>query len=85
MNMWRWSHRSHWSIVMSIALSVVACAKSFDMSGDRLTPLGPEWGVVIGSVLVKQAKLADKSTKSDADMPTYEFDIVQSQPGDPDG
>jgi hypothetical protein len=70
---------------MSIALSLVACAKSFDMSGDRLTPLGPEWGVVIGSVLVKQAKLADKSTKSDADMPTYEFDIVQSQPGDPEG
>jgi hypothetical protein len=85
MSMRRWSHRSNWSIVMSIALSLVACAKSFDMSGDRLTPLGPEWGVVIGSVLVKQAKLADKSTKSDADMPTYQFDIVQSQPGDPEG
>ena len=70
---------------MSIALSLVACAKSFDMSDERLTQLGPEWGVVIGSVLVKAAKLADKGTKSDADMTTYEFDIVQSQPGDPDG
>ncbi len=81
-----WSHRKKLSMVMSIALSLVACAKSFDMSGERLTPLGPEWGVVIGSVLVKPAKLADESTKSRAatDM-TYEFDIVQSQPGDPEG
>ena len=85
MNMRRWSQRNKLSIVMSIALSLGACAKSFDMSGERLTPLGPEWGVVIGSVLVKPAKLADKSTKADANMTTYEFDIVQSQPGDPEG
>ena len=85
MNMRRWLHRNKLSMVMSIALLLGACAKSFDMSSERLTPLGPEWGVVIGSVLVKPPTLADKSTKSDANMTTYEFDIVQSQPGDPEG
>jgi len=68
------------------ALLCSACAKSFDMSGERLTPLGPEWGVVIGSVLVKPVKLAGESGKSrDASDATYAFDIVQTQPGDPDG
>jgi len=80
-----WSHGKKLSMVMSVTLSLAACAKSFDMSGERLTPLGPEWGIVIGSVLVKPAKLDDKSRKSDVDMTTYEFDIVQSQPGDPEG
>lgn len=71
---------------MAIALLLVGCGKSFDMSGERLTPLGPEWGIVIGSVLVKETKLANEKTKSrDADDVTYEFAIVQSQPGDPDG
>lgn len=71
---------------IAIVLSLVACAKSFDMSGERLTPLGPEWGIVIGSVLVKPVKLADDRDKSrDAADATYEFDIVQSPPGDPDG
>jgi hypothetical protein len=72
--------------LIAIALSLVACAKSFDMSGERLTPLGLEWGIVIGSVLVKPVKLADEKDKSrDAAETTYEFDIVQSPPGDPDG
>ena len=69
-----------------LALSLAACAKSFDMSDERLSPLGPEWGVVIGSVLVKPVKLSGESGKSgDASDTTYEFDIVQSQPGDPEG
>ena len=71
---------------MVLGLSVVACAKSFDMSDERLTPLGPEWGVVIGSVLVKPAKLPNESGKArDAADMTYEFEIVQIQPGDPEG
>lgn len=69
-------HRHHRWTVAAIALALTACAKSFDMSGERLTPLGPEWGIVIGSVLVKAA--------DDSDM-TYQFDIVQSLPGSPDG
>ena len=73
-------------MAMAVGMSVVACAKSFDMSSERLAPLGPEWGIVIGSVLVKPAKLADESGKSrDAADATYQFDIVQSQPGDPEG
>ena len=69
-----------------LALSLAACAKSFDMSDERLSPLGPEWGIVIGSVLVKPVKLAGESSKSgDASDTTYDFDIVQSQPGDPEG
>lgn len=69
-----------------LALLLAACAKSFDMSDERLSPLGPEWGIVIGSVLVKPVKLAGESSKSgDASEAKYEFDIVQSQPGDPEG
>ena len=78
-------HNKIWTTLL-IALSLAACAKSFDMSDERLTPLGPEWGVVIGSVLVKPVKLADETPKSrDAADMVYEFDIVQSPPGDPDG
>lgn len=69
-----------------LALLLAACAKSFDMSDEHLSPLGPEWGIVIGSVLVKPVKLAGESSKSgDASDTTYDFDIVQSQPGDPEG
>lgn len=67
-----------------VALLVTACAKSFDMSSERLTPLGPEWGVVIGSVLVKPVKEDTGKSRDDSDM-TYQFEIVQSQPGDPEG
>src|SRR5689334_17661927 len=73
-------------IALVLALLLAACAKSFDMSDERLSPLGPEWGIVIGSVLVKPVKLAGESSKSgDAPDTTYDFDIVQSQPGDPEG
>ena len=79
-------HPNHPWTALVLMISLVACAKSFDMSSERLTPLGPEWGIVIGSVLVKPVKPADESgkTRSAADM-TFAFDIVQSQPGDPEG
>jgi hypothetical protein len=67
-----------------MALLATACAKPFDMSGERLAPLGPEWGVVIGSVLVKPVKEDTGRSRDGSDM-TYQFDIVQSQPGDPEG
>jgi hypothetical protein len=63
-------------MVAAIALALTACAKSFDMPAERLTPLRPEGGIVIGSVLVKAADDSDA---------TYQFDIVQSLPGSPDG
>jgi hypothetical protein len=74
-----------WMALMT-AFAMAACAKSFDMSGERLTPLGPEWGIVIGSVLIKPVRAAeDKKKSADPSDMSYEFDIVQSQPGDPDG
>jgi hypothetical protein len=79
-------HGSHLWAACLLTLSLAACAKSFDMSGERLSPLGPEWGVVIGSVLVKPVKPANESGKSrDAADTTFAFDIVQSPPGDPEG
>jgi len=81
-------HRTPLGMALMVILSVAACAKSvdFDMAGEQLTPLGPEWGIVVGSVLVKPRRLPDERGKprDDADM-MYEFDIVQSQPGDPEG
>ena len=73
---------SIWTAV-GIAVSLVACSKSLDMSGERLTPLGPEWGVVIGSVLV-QPRDDNTTPRTTADV-TYDFEIVQSSPGDPHG
>jgi len=66
---------------------VVSCTTSFDMSGERMTPLGPEWGVVIGSVLVQPERVASgkDATGRDVSGSSYEFDIVQIQPGDPNG
>lgn len=66
---------------------LVSCTTSFDMSGERMTPLGPEWGVVIGSVLVQPERVASgkDATGRDVSGSSYEFDIVQIQPGDPNG
>lgn len=76
---------STWAAI-GIAISLVSCTTSFDMSGERLTALGPEWGVVIGSVLVKPVKTSgEDDRRRDAADTTYQFDIVQSPPGDPDG
>jgi hypothetical protein len=81
-------NRIRFWVALITALSMAGCAKSFDfdMAGEQLMPLGPEWGIVIGSVLVKPVKLGDESGKSrDAADVAYVFDIVQSQPGDPEG
>jgi hypothetical protein len=79
-------HRTRIWAALGIVISLVSCTTSFDMSGERLTALGPEWGVVIGSVLVKPVKVAgEDDSRRDAADTTYQFDIVQSPPGDPDG
>jgi hypothetical protein len=65
---------------------LVSCTTSFDMSGERITPPGPEWGVVIGSVLVRPDKVASsENVTRDVSGSFYEFDVVQIQPGDPNG
>lgn len=66
---------------------LVSCTTPFDMSGERMTPLDPTWGVVIGSVLVKPegVRSGKSATGRDVSDASYEFDIVQIQPGDPNG
>src|SRR6266508_2777097 len=66
---------------------LASCATSFDMSGERITAPGPEWGVVIGSVLVQPETVASdkKATGHEVAGTCYEFDIVQIQPADPHG
>lgn len=78
-------HNSMWIIIVGV-LSLVACAKSFDMSSEQLTPVRPEWGVVVGSVLVKPMQVADGDAQAGevADT-TYEFHFVRTTPGKPYG
>lgn len=74
--------------LVAALFSLVACTTtSLDMSGERLTPPGPEWGVVIGSVLVQPEKILSgkKTSGHDVSDSSYEFKIVQIQPADPDG
>lgn len=51
-----------------------------------MTAPGPEWGIVIGSVLVRQDRTSSgaRPAASDPSM-MFEFDVVQIQPGDPKG
>lgn len=57
------------------------------MSGERISPPGPEWGVVIGSVLVQPDPIVPGTTSPGRDTAgaAYDFDIVQIQPADPNG
>jgi len=74
---------------MCIALLFVlaSCTTPLDMSGEPITPLGPEWGVVIGSVLVQPQKAVSgrDPARHDASDYIFEFNIVPIQPGDPNG
>ncbi len=67
--------------------ALASCATQFDMSGERVARPGPEWGVVIGSVVVQPEPLpSDKpSTAREASSASYEFDVAQIQLSDPDG
>jgi hypothetical protein len=67
------------------ASTVVSCAASLDMSDERIASPGPEWGVVMGSVLVRPERSAPKSAATDDRFAAYEFEVVQIQPGDPNG
>jgi hypothetical protein len=68
-------------------VGVVSCTTPFDMSGERMTPLDPAWGVVIGSVLVQPERVASGKdvTERDVSGSSFEFDIVQIQPGNLNG
>jgi len=67
--------------------ALASCATQFDMSGQRIARPGPEWGVVIGSVVVQPERLPSvkPATEREASSASYEFDIAQIQLSDPDG
>jgi hypothetical protein len=75
------------TILIAALFFLTSCANSLDMSGSRIKPPGLEWAVVIGSVLVQPETMASdkKLAGRDASGASYEFDIVQIQPGDPYG
>lgn len=83
--MWRLTTFAMTSVAVLFGLA--SCTKLFDMSGEHITVPGPDWGVVIGSVLVQPEKVASGETGNALDVSgsSYEFDIVRIQPGDPDG
>jgi hypothetical protein len=74
---------------VAMLFGLASCTTPFDMSGERMTPPGLEWGLVIGSVLVQPEKgrSSQDATGHDASGSgsSYEFDIVRIQPGDPNG
>jgi hypothetical protein len=72
---------------VGVLLGLASCSTPLDMSGEHITPPGPAWGVVIGSVLVQPVKVATgtNATGSDVSGSSYEFDVVRIQPGDPNG
>jgi len=72
---------------VAVLFGSASCTTPLDMSGERITPPGPAWGVVIGSVLVQSEKVAsdEHATGHNVSGSSYEFDIVRIQPGDPNG
>jgi hypothetical protein len=73
--------------LLTALLALASCATQFDMSGERIAQPGPEWGVVIGSVVVQQEmpRVDKPATTREASSASYEFDIVQIRLNDPDG
>ena len=74
---------------VALLFGLASCTTPLDMSGERLTPPGPEWGLVIGSVLVRPQKGVSGRDVTGQDASgsgsSYEFNIVRIQPGDPKG
>lgn len=72
---------------IGMLFGVVSCAKSFDMSDERALTPGPEWGVAIGSVLVRTDETVSRknSTSPGTVSSSYEFEIVPIKAGDPNG
>lgn len=63
-----------------------SCATPLDMSQERMAAPGPEWGIVIGSVLVREDRIGSSpGTRAIDPSMLFEFDVVQIQPRDPDG
>ncbi|UVT20643.1 MAG: hypothetical protein H8K03_01615 [Nitrospira sp.] len=76
-----------WGRIVLVAglLVSTSCAKSLDMSGDRIAVPGNEWGVVVGSVEVEPEKPERPSNIQPLANETFILNVVQIQPGDPEG
>lgn len=73
-------------MLLSLAWSLASCAASLDMSHEQVALPGPEWGIVIGSVQVRHDRTGSGPGTTASDHSTmYEFDVVQTQPRDPNG
>lgn len=66
---------------------LAACAAPFDMGAERTALRGPEWGVVIGSMIVQpESDGADGlSWGGDAARRRFRFEVVKIQSDDPYG
>jgi hypothetical protein len=73
--------------LLATLFALTSCATQFDMSGERIARPGPEWGVVIGSVVVQPETLSSEKPAAarEASSASYAFDIAQIQLSDPDG
>lgn len=73
-------------LLAALAWSLSSCASSLDMSHEQIAAPGPEWGIVIGSVLVRQEQKGSGADTAVRDQSTmFEVEVVQVQPGDPNG
>jgi len=81
-NAFLWSWRQ---CPLTCLLFLAACARSLDMSGERIEAPGVEWGVVVGSVLIEAERAERPSGAQAVEGETFVFDVVQIQPGDPEG
>ena len=69
-------------LFVACAIVISSCSTPLDMTGARIALPGPEWGVVIGSVLVQpEGDGPDRVSGGKS----FKFEVVQIQPGDPDG
>ncbi|MBA5865472.1 MAG: hypothetical protein GDA67_02115 [Nitrospira sp. CR1.3] len=79
-----------WAVWMLSLLVLAGCATpSFDMSDGSIEPVGPDGGIVIGSVLVQADQESPDSWYNQwfgrkAAGFTYDFEIVRAQTIDPD-
>jgi hypothetical protein len=73
--------------LLAALFALASCATQFDMSGQGIARPGPEWGVVIGSVVVQPEILSSDKPAAvrEAYSVSYEFDIARTQLSDPDG
>ena len=72
-------------VLVASLLVATSCAKSLDMSGDHIAVPGVDYGVVVGLVVVDPEKPETPSNLQPLANETFILNVVQIQPGDPEG